>query len=265
MSAPTPSTRLPHLPPTFPYPPSAFSRHDPTPDAAFYAHPRIGVQHLSPQCITLLTSYYTSVLPPPSHAQPPRVLDLCSSWTSHLPPSFSPPQAHITGLGLSGPELEANPLLTERVVHDLNASPSLPPSVGSDPGGVGFGFDAVLCSVSVDYLSRPLEVFRELARVTRHGAKAHMSFSNRCFPTKVIRRWLEVGEEERCELVACYFHFAGTGTGTGTGIGEGEGRACEPGELWEDVQIVTVLEPSSAGDPLWVVRGTRTANAVPGA
>ncbi|KZT57168.1 hypothetical protein CALCODRAFT_453276, partial [Calocera cornea HHB12733] len=211
---PAPSSRRPSFPTAFPYPSSAFTRQDPSPDWVFYAEPRF-VQHIDARCIARLGEYYAEVLPRPLPAsgpssstgeqqeQPPRILDLCSSWTSHLPAPYSPPNAYITGLGLSLPELAANPRLARRVVHDLNASPALPEEVGQ-------AYDAVVCSVSVDYLVRPLEVFRELARVMRPRARAHMTFSNRCFPTKVIRGWLGMGEEERCDLVACYFHFAGT-------------------------------------------------------
>jgi len=298
MSTPSPrptaayALRRPSFPRTFPYPPSAFTRADPTPDPAFYASPRF-VQHIDDRCRAALSQYYASVLPRPvsvstqaeGGAQPedgkvraPRILDLCSSWTSHLPSSYAPPGAYVAGLGMSPQELERNPLLSGRVVHDLNADPGLPLVLtsagaiagagagtgagvggggGEEAGGGGGaeeGYDAVICSVSVDYLTRPLEVFRELARVTRRGGTAHMGFSNRCFPTKVVRRWLEVGEEERCDMVASYFHFAGTS--------EGEG-GCEPGQLWEEVEVVTVLEKGWVGDPLWVVRARRTGVGVP--
>ncbi len=70
----------------------------------------------------------------------------------------------------------------ERVVHDLNADPTLPFADES--------FDDVVCCVSVDYLTRPVEVFADVARVLRPGGRFVTTFSNRCFPTKAIRGWL---------------------------------------------------------------------------
>ena len=125
------------------------------------------------------------------------VLDLMSSWISHF---MSPPK-HLTVLGMNRSELDANPDASERVVHDLNADPVLPFSSHS--------FDAAVCCVSVDYLVRPIEVFREAARVLRPGAPFVCTFSNRCFPTKAIRGWLVSDDEQHCAIVAEYFRRAG--------------------------------------------------------
>ncbi|EJT98375.1 hypothetical protein DACRYDRAFT_110817 [Dacryopinax primogenitus] len=235
----------PTCPATFPYSGETFTREDQTPDPEFYASPRF-VHHIDDRCRLALQEYYAGVLPEPlplsaenssESKTRPRILDLCSSWTSHLPNSYAPPHTYVTGLGLSAPELAANPLLSRRVVHDLNVDPILPVEMTKldvrtkaeleskdAPGhyeGTEAAYDAIICTVSVDYLVHPLEVFCELALVTREAGTAHMAFSDRCFPSKVIRRWLEVGPAERCEMVASYFWFAGT-------TGE---KPCEPGVL----------------------------------
>jgi ubiquinone/menaquinone biosynthesis C-methylase UbiE len=125
------------------------------------------------------------------------VIDLMSSWISH----FRTPPAQLTVLGLNQSELDANEAATERVVHDLNADPVLP-----FPDGT---FDAATCCVSVDYLVRPVEVFRETARVLKPGAPFVLTFSNRCFPTKAIRGWLVTDDATHCDIVAVYFQRSG--------------------------------------------------------
>ena len=112
-----------------------------------------------------------------------------SSWVSH----FRTPPARLTVLGMNADELEANPSAAVTVVHDLNAEPRLPFADES--------FDAAVCCVSVDYLTRPIEVFADVARVLRPGGPFVCTFSNRCFPTKAIRGWLYADDEQRCEIV----------------------------------------------------------------
>ena len=119
-----------------------------------------------------------------------------SSWISH----FRTPPAHLTVLGMNTAELDRNEAATERVVHDLNADPTLPFADAT--------FDGAVCCVSVDYLVRPLEVFDEVARVLRPGAPFVCTFSNRCFPTKAIRGWLGADDAGRCSIVGEYFRRA---------------------------------------------------------
>lgn len=136
-------------------------------------------------------------------------------------------------------ELEANPRLCQRIVQDLNVDPDIPPA--SDGGG---GYDSALCVVSIDYLTQPVRVLSSLKERMNPGGKVHLVISNRCFPTKVIKRWLELSEEERLELVGDYLHFAG----------------------YEEIEIITLSDgmykkedgSSMRVDPLWVVRGTAT-------
>jgi hypothetical protein len=114
-------------------PPAFFDRVDPSPDALFYAAPRL-VNHVDDATIAALTAYYREVIPPDG-----AVLDLMSSWVSHLPEDV--PFRRVSGLGMNAEELAANPRLDDSCVHDLNADPQLPYPAES--------FDAVLNAVSV--------------------------------------------------------------------------------------------------------------------
>lgn len=172
---------------------AAFRRLDESPDSDFYREPRL-VTHLDEAATAALTAHYQSVLPAGGH-----ILDLMSSWVSHLPPDMA--FGSIAGLGLNADELEHNSRLTSRAVHDLNATPSLP--------YVDAGFDAALIALSVQYLTRPLEVFAELARVLRPGARLHVAFSNRCFPSKAVAAWQSLDDYGRAELVKLYFRLSG--------------------------------------------------------
>lgn len=49
--------------------------------------------------------------------------------------------------------------------------------------------------MSVDYLTKPIEVFQEMHRCLKPGGVAIMSFSNRCFPTKGERKLHQTGQE----------------------------------------------------------------------
>ena len=95
-------------------------------------------------------------------------------------------------------------MATQRVRHDLNADPSLPFADAS--------FDAVLCCVSVDYLTRPVQVLTEGARVLRSDAPLVLTFSNRLFPTKAVHGWHDADEPGRCAIAADYVRRAGAFT-----------------------------------------------------
>ena len=172
------------------FPPGFFDRADPTPDSAFYTPTRL-VTHIDDGAIAAVGELYEAL------GLDGDVLDLMSSWVSH----FRRPPRRLTVLGMNAAELDANPMATERVVHDLNVEPALPFADDS--------FDAAVCCVSVDYLVRPVEVFRDAARVVRPGGPLVCTFSNRLFPTKAIRGWLVSTDQEHCELVAEYFRRAG--------------------------------------------------------
>ena len=166
-----------------------FARADETDDSIFYEKPRF-VQHLDETAIGNVTSIYGEVLKPGM-----KVLDLMSSWTSHLPEGME--FASVVGLGMNAEELAANPRLSDYLTLDLNMADRLPFGDGE--------FDAIVCTASVEYLNRPLEVFREAARVLKPGGVFAVTFSNRWFPPKAIAIWSRLHEFERVGLVAEYF------------------------------------------------------------
>ncbi|CAM8926003.1 hypothetical protein QQ045_023050 [Rhodiola kirilowii] len=184
-------------PEKFPLGEEDFQRFDETPDTMFYESPRF-VTHIDDPAISALTKYYSKVFPP-SNTPGISILDMCSSWVSHFPAGYK--QERIVGMGLNKQELEQNPVLTDYIVQDLNVEPKLLLEDSS--------FDLITNVVSVDYLTRPLEVFKEMARVLKPGGLAIMSFSNRCFFTKAISIWTSTSDADHIMIVGSYFHYAG--------------------------------------------------------
>ena len=170
-----------------------FIRHAPEADEAFYTKPRF-VDHLDATARKQVEKLYGRLVP-----QGGEVLDLMTSWKSHLPDELD--LQALVGLGMNREEMDANPRLSERLVHDLNLQPRLPFEDNR--------FDSVICTVSVEYLIKPVEVFAEVNRVLKPGGRFILSFSNRWFPPKVVRVWEGVHEFERMGLVLEYFHRAG--------------------------------------------------------
>jgi hypothetical protein len=183
-------TRMDDLPE---FPPSAFLRQDPAPDKHFYASPRF-VTHIDDAAIATVTGLYRRLFPPGGV-----ILDLMSSWVSHLPPDVAYTQ--VIGHGMNEQELAANGRLTRYFVQDLNADPRLPLD--------GATIDGAAICVSIQYLQTPVAVLRELARVLKPGAPAVITFSNRCFPTKAIALWQALSDEQHAGLVALYLGRAG--------------------------------------------------------
>jgi len=200
------------------YPPGFFDRQDENPDELFYAAPRF-VVHIDAATIEALTQTYRELLPAGG-----AVLDLMSSWVSHLPEEVE--FGRIVGLGMNEAELAGNPRLTDHAVHDLNRDPELPFEDAS--------FDAIVNAVSIQYLTRPVDVIRSAARVLRPGGVHLVALSHRCFPTKAIRAWHVLPPPDRIETVRGYFQRAG-------------GYA-EP-ELLDRSPV--------AADPLWIVVARR--------
>jgi SAM-dependent methyltransferase len=180
-----------------PLPAEWFQRHDEAPDAAFYAAPRL-VTHIDAGAIAAVTDLYRASLPPGG-----AILDLMSSWVSHLPPEV--PYRRVAGLGMNRRELEANPRLSEFVVQDLNTLPTLPYAEAE--------FDGAGICVSIQYLTRPAEVLRDVGRVLRVGAPLVISFSNRCFPAKAVAVWQSLDDAGHARLIERYLQAAGNWTG----------------------------------------------------
>jgi hypothetical protein len=171
------------------YTPYPFHRINDEDDSKFYQTARM-VNHLDDTAIEQIKSIHSRLLSPSN-----KILDLMSSWTSHLPHSYE--KSQVTGLGLNGEELRANPQLTKTVVHDLNLIPTLPFADNS--------FDAVICTASIEYLTQPLEVLAEIARVTKSGGIFITTFSDRWFPGKEIEPWADLHSFERLGLILDYY------------------------------------------------------------
>ena len=198
------------------FPIRAFAKADPSPDPRFYATPRF-VAHIDDSAVRAVAELYGTLLPPGG-----RVLDLMSSWISHLPEEVT--YAEVVDLGLNGGELAANPRLARHVVQDLNRDPVLP--VEDD------AFDGACCCVSVQYLEQPVAVMHEMRRVLKAGAPFAVTFSDRRFPTKAVLIW-QAATNDRADLVGLYLARAG----------------------FSSIEKRQVHGRDRGGDPLWAVVG----------
>ena len=198
------------------FPAGFFDRQDPD-DEAFYPPPRM-VTHIDTAAIAAVGALYAEL------GVDGEVLDLMASWVSH----FDRTPRALTLLGMNWAELAANPVATSAVVHDLNAEPRLP--------FADEAFDDAVCCVSIDYLVRPIDVIRDVARVLRPGGRFVCTFSNRCFPTKAIRGWLMSSDEAHTEIVAEYFRLS---------------------EAWDEPVAERRTPADHRGDPLLAVWATR--------
>jgi SAM-dependent methyltransferase len=177
-----------------PFTPDLFAREDESDDASFYAAPR-KVVHLDEPAIAAVTAFFAEHLPPDGE-----LLDVMASWRSHLPKAL--PRKRVVGLGMNDEEMADNPDLDARVVHDLNRDPELP--------FADCTFDAATLTVSMQYLTKPIDVFRSIARCLRPGAPLIVVVSHRCFPTKAVKIFQQCQTmRERMELGMAYFSFAG--------------------------------------------------------
>lgn len=201
------------------FPPHAFTKADPGDDATFYAEPRL-VTHIDDDAIAALTDYYRRTLP-----EDGVILDLMSSWVSHLPDEVT--YAEVIGHGMNPIELAANPRLTDRFVQDLNRDPHLPLNDAS--------VDAAMICVSIQYLEQPLAVLGELKRTLKPDGAVHIAFSNRCFPTKAVMIWRMLDLDSHARLVSLYLDRAG----------------------FTDVEVYRLLD-GARSDPLTVVSGRRS-------
>jgi SAM-dependent methyltransferase len=198
------------------FPAQFFLRLDEEDDTRFYEPPRL-VTHIDDRATAAVGELYDEL------AISGRVLDLMSSWVSH----FRQPPQHLTVLGMNEHELASNSQANDFVVHDLNAEPRLPFADDS--------FDDAVCCVSVDYLTRPIDVFRDVARVLRPGGRFVCTFSNRLFPTKAIAGWRLSSDREHVAIVTAYFDRSGA---------------------YGDVTAQLRTDPRRPGDPLFAVWAT---------
>ncbi|CAD7926050.1 unnamed protein product [Amoebophrya sp. A120] len=246
------------------FPAEWFARRDESPDERFYQDERL-VEHIDKPAIAATTAYYTKIIAELAAAQadqasgstdPPevRVLDLCSSWISHLPlpdgdsskdkivtiRTESSQQQKVklivTGLGMNAKELAVNPVLSSHVVQNLNTDPKLPFAEDS--------FDLVVNSVSVDYLTSPLKVFRETKRVLKDLGRSLNVFSNRFFPTKVIDVWLQSDDAFHCYLVSSYFQTTSDTEANSSGA-------------WADIEALDISPKAGRSDPLYVIQAKK--------
>ncbi len=200
-----------------------FRRQDESSDFQFYHVPRL-VAHIDDAAIAALGSFLG--LRVPDNAD---VLDLMSAYLTHLPPDVRAHCRRVAGLGMNDAEMAANSQLTEHVVHSLNDTPMLPYPDEE--------FDVALCTVSVQYLLHPAEVFAEVQRVLRPGGLFIVSFSNRCFPTKATRLWTSTDDAQHIALVQLYFEEGG----------------------WGNAEAFNLSPRPARSDPLYVVVGTKDA------
>ena len=168
--------------------PEQRSKQDNTNDLNFYDSPRL-VTHVDNSFIDRLRDLYQSELQPDT-----RILDLMSSWVSHLPEMQF---AHVEGHGMNSEELAKNPRLDHYFVQNLNQDPKLPLEDED--------FDAVLITVSIQYLQYPEAVLSEIYRVLKPNGVVIISFSNRMFYQKAIAAWRDGTDTDRVNLVKQYF------------------------------------------------------------
>lgn len=210
--------------------PEQRSKLDESNDTLFYDVPRF-VTHVDEGFLQQLTDLYRARLQPNT-----RILDMMSSWVSHLPEEIA--FAHVEGHGMNREELARNPRLDHYFVQDLNQTQLLPLPDAS--------FDAVLNCVSVQYLQRPEAVFAEIYRILKPGGLAIISFSNRMFYQKAIQAWRDTSEPARVELVKRYFEAVPQGFSTLEAI-------ARPSSLPSFLQLLGM----AGGDPFYAVIGQK--------
>lgn len=201
-----------------------FRRQDESSDFRFYQSPRL-VAHIDDAAIAALGAFLRPRIPDNAD-----VLDLMSAYLTHLPPDVRTRCRRVAGLGMNDAEMAANAQLTDHVVHSLNDDPTLPYSDES--------FDVALCTVSVQYLLHPAEIFAEVRRVLQPGGQFLVSYSNRCFPTKATQLWLGTDDAQHVALVRLYFEQSGG---------------------WEPIEVFDISPRPGHSDPLFMVAG-RKAN-----
>lgn len=222
---------------------ASFGRLNSSPDSIFYTDPRF-VEHVDSNAVDLITRYLSSggdVL-----KKKDAVLDLCTSWTSHIEPSTVQELqlTRVAGLGMNEEEMRGNKILTDYAVVDLNSKPKPadnPPKVLPYENE---SFDVVLCQLSIDYLVRPLEVMADVWRVMKPGGKVVIIFSNRLFLEKAVGLWTGADDVDHAYTVGAYLRFC-----------RGNFIDIQAKDL--STRTKRGKEMVIVGDPLYVVTATR--------
>jgi SAM-dependent methyltransferase len=210
-----------------------FSRLDNKPDSIFYQDPRF-VEHVDDNAVKLMTEYISNTAIQPGRDK--TILDLCSSWTSHIDDDVARKLTRISGLGMNNKELESNPTLTDWIVQDLNENPNLSKYENES-------FDVVLLQLSIDYLIKPLEVLKEVGRILKVGGKVHIVFSNRLFLSKAVGFWTGGDDIDHAYYVGSYLHFCDGG------FQDIQAKDLSTRKGGRDKRII--------GDPMFVVTATK--------
>ncbi|MCH7735788.1 MAG: methyltransferase domain-containing protein [Chloroflexi bacterium] len=205
--------------------PENFQRVDEEDDGVFYEFPRL-VVHIDDGAIAAIGRFFKEQIP-----ENAEILDLMSSWRSHWPQDH--PKKRMVGLGLNDVEMRENPDLDGYVVHNVNINPILPFENET--------FDAVVITVSAQYLTKPVDTFHHVNRILRPGGVFIVSFSNRMFPTKAVLVWRNSTDRGRIDLVGSYMESA---------------------ENFEDIQATFInAETSPPDDPMYVVSSRKSKTA----
>ena len=160
-------------------------KSDNSDDEIFYQQPRF-VHHLSDSFRTRLTNLYSEYL-----LKHYIILDLMSSWVSHLPPNIR--YKKVIGHGMNQAELSSNERLDRFFVQNLNKKQNMPIEDSS--------VDVGLIVAGWQYLQYPEKVSLELSRVIKSDSLLIISFTNRAFWTKAPNIWTYSSEEKRIEYV----------------------------------------------------------------
>jgi len=180
---------------------SDFNRLDTKPDSIFYAEPRI-VEHVDSNAVQIMTDYIENSALNKNDS----VLDLCTSWTSHISPATvqTLQLERVSGLGMNADEMSQNSILNDFVVMDLNNSTATQKIKLPYPDK---SFNVVLCQLSIDYLIRPFEVMEDVWRVLKPGGKIVILFSNRLFLEKAVGIWTGKDDIDHAYTVGGYLRF----------------------------------------------------------
>ena len=220
------------------YSENAFSRINEEDDAIFYEKER-WVDHLDSLALSTVEKIINDLI----IEEDPVILDLMAGWNSHIPERLL--HSKITGLGLNNKELKQNPALNETLIHDLNSETKIPFADNT--------FDIVLNTVSVDYITKPFIIFREIGRILKPGGLFLVIFSNRMFNGKAVKVWRESDEDERILIVEEFFNECRVFERPEVFISKGRPRP-------EDDKYASILTRS---DPVYAVYAEKKGGSLP--